>query len=106
MMSQQSVEQLRFSFLAQKPVVVQSRPQPISGDAGLLPIRQFDHGWGYSQRLAACLIDRRDDPWHSHEQMVRQARCIYEDYIQRGTPGRRTAHGRVEERPLPGPPIV
>jgi len=72
MMSQQSVEQLRFSFLAQKPVVVQSRPQPISGDAGLLPIRQFDHGWGYSQRLAACLVDRRVDPSHSHEQMTRQ----------------------------------
>jgi len=71
-MSQQSVDQLRFSFLAQKPVVVQSRPQPISGDAGLPPIRQFDHGWRYSQRLAACLIDRRIDPSHSHEQMTRQ----------------------------------
>jgi len=71
-MLQQSVDQLSFSFLAQKPIVVQSRPQPISGDAGLLPIRQFDHGWGYSQRLAACLIDRRIDPSHSHEQMVGQ----------------------------------
>jgi hypothetical protein len=71
-MLEQSVDQLSFSFLAQKPVVVQSRPQPISGDAGLLPIRQFDHGWDYTQRLAGCLVDRRVDPRHRHEQMVRQ----------------------------------
>ena len=72
MMLEQSVDQLSFSFLAQKPVVVQSRSQPISGDAGLLPIRQFDHGWGYTRRLAGCLVDRRIDPSHSHEQMTRQ----------------------------------
>jgi hypothetical protein len=71
-MLEQSVEQLSLSFFAQKPVVVQSRPQPISGDAGLLLIRQFDHHWGYTRRLAACLVDRRDDPRHSHAQMVRQ----------------------------------
>jgi hypothetical protein len=72
MMSQQSVDQLCLSFLAQKVIVVQCRSQPISGDAGLLPIRQFDHGWRYTQRLAECLVDRRDDPRHSHAQMVRQ----------------------------------
>jgi hypothetical protein len=72
MMFEQSVEQLSFGFLPQKPIVVQSRAQPISGDAGLLPIRQFDHGWGYTRRLADCLVDRRDDPRHSHEQMTRQ----------------------------------
>ena len=71
-MLEQSVDQLSFGFLAQKPVVVQSRSQPISGDAGLLPIRQFDHGWGYTRRLAGCLVDRRIDPSHSHEQMTRQ----------------------------------
>jgi len=72
MMSQQSVDQLCFDFLPQKPIVVQSQPQRISVDAGLLPIRQFDHGWGYTRRLAACLIDRRRDATHTHEQMVCQ----------------------------------
>lgn len=72
MMSQQSVDQLQFHFLPQKPVVVQSQDQPISGDAGLLPIRQFDDRWHYTQRLADCLIDRRDEPEHSHVQMTRQ----------------------------------
>jgi len=71
-MSLQSVDQLGFDFLAQKPVVVQSRPQAISSDAGLLPIRQFDQRWRYTQRLAACLTDRRADPQHAHEEMVRQ----------------------------------
>ena len=72
MMSQQSVDQLCFGFLPQKPIVVHSQPQPISVDAGLLPIRQFDHGWDYTRRLAACLEDQRVDPAHTHEQMVRQ----------------------------------
>ena len=67
-----SVDPIQFDFLPQKPVVVQSRPQPISGDAGLLPIRQFDQRWRYTQRLAACLVDRRCDPEHSYEQMVCQ----------------------------------
>jgi len=71
-MLEQSVDQVLFDFFAQKPIVVQSRPQPISGDAGLLPIRQFDERWRYTQRLAACLTDQRCDPAHSHEQMVRQ----------------------------------
>lgn len=72
MMLEQSVGQLRFDFVAQKPVVVQSRAQPISSDAGLIPIRQFDQRRGYTARLAACLTDRRRDPEHSHAQMVRQ----------------------------------
>jgi len=38
----------------------------------LVPVRQFDHGWGYTRRLAGCLVDRRREPDHSHEQMVRQ----------------------------------
>ena len=72
MMLTQSVEQFQFDFLPQKPVVVQSCHQQISGDAGLLPIRQFDQRWHYTQRLAACLDDRRCEPQHSHEQMVQQ----------------------------------
>jgi hypothetical protein len=72
MMSQQSVDQLQFDFLPQKPIVVQSRPQPVSGDAGLLPIRQFDHRWRYTQRLAGCLVDRRCDPDHAQIEMTRQ----------------------------------
>lgn len=71
-MLEQTVDQLRFDFLPQKPIVVQSRPQPISGDAGLLPIRQFDEHWRYTRRLAGCLTDRRCDPDHAQIEMIRQ----------------------------------
>lgn len=71
-MLEQSVDPFRFDFFPQKPVVVQSRAQPISSDAGLLPIRQFDHHWRYTERFAACLDERRCDPRHALPQMVRQ----------------------------------
>lgn len=32
----------------------------------------------------------------------RQARRVYDDYTQRGAPGKRATHGRAEERLLPG----
>ncbi len=67
-----TVEQAAFDFLANEPVVVRSRSQPITSDAGLLPIRQFDQRRGFTRRLAGCLIDRRVAPDHPHEQMVRQ----------------------------------
>jgi len=63
MLAEQSVDQRKFRLLAQKPVVVQSPPQPI---------RPFDHGWGHTRRLAACLVDRRFAPSHRYEQMARR----------------------------------
>jgi hypothetical protein len=115
MMSQQSVDQLQFHFLPQKPIVVQSRDQPITGDAGLLPIRQFDEQWRYTQRLAACLVDRRCDPEHSHEQMVRQRLygilAGYEDCNDHDTlrdePVFKLVSGReVEDDPLASQPTL
>jgi len=70
----QSQEQLQlsFDFVSHLPVVVQQAPGQLSSDAGLLPIRQFDHRWRYTQRLAACLHDPK--PWReqSLELMLRQ----------------------------------
>jgi hypothetical protein len=53
-------------------VVVQSRRQQISSDAGLLLLRQFDDSLGYTRRLAACFRDDRQDPQHSLLSMIRQ----------------------------------
>jgi hypothetical protein len=44
----------------------------LSSDAGLLPIRQFDQHWKYTQRLAACLHDPKPDRSHSLISMLRQ----------------------------------
>jgi len=115
MMSEQSVGQLQFGFFAQKQVVVQSRRQAISSDAGLLPIRQFDAQRRYTQRLAACLVDRRSDPEHSHEQMVRQRvygiLAGYEDCNDHDTlrddPVFKLVAGRqVEDDPLASQPTL
>lgn len=69
---EQTVESLELDFLPKKPVLVQSKLQPISSDAGLLPIHQFDHRRGYTRRFAACLEDQRVHPRHPLQQMVRQ----------------------------------
>lgn len=58
-MSSQGVEQLAFDFLPHLPVIVQRHEGQLSSDAGLLPLRQFDQRWNYTQRLADCLVDRR-----------------------------------------------
>ena len=68
----QSAQQLDFDFLAQLPVVVQLHKGQISSDAGLLPLRQFDHRWRYTRRMVECLTDAKPDRVHSLESMLRQ----------------------------------
>jgi hypothetical protein len=66
-------EQLSFDFLPQTPVVVQRHDGQLTSDAGLLPVRQFDQRWRYTERMAACLgDDARVDPEHSVLRMLRQ----------------------------------
>lgn len=65
-------EQLSFDFLPDLPVVVQQHQGQLSSDAGLLPIRQFDQRWRYTQRLAACLRDPKPDRIHTLISMLRQ----------------------------------
>jgi Transposase DDE domain group 1 len=56
-MSSQTAFQLTFDFLPHLPVVVQLHEGQLSSDAGLLPLRQFDQRWNYTQRIAQCLVD-------------------------------------------------
>jgi Transposase DDE domain group 1 len=71
-MVEQNVGQLRFGFFSQRELIVQRHQAQISGDAGLLPIREFDQRWRYTARLADCLSDARIDPQHSLAEMLRQ----------------------------------
>jgi len=71
-MSSQSVEQLSFGFLPHLPIVVQRHEGQLSSDAGLLPLRQFDQRWNYTQRLARCLVDPKPQRRHSLLAMLRQ----------------------------------
>ncbi|MBV8916920.1 IS1380 family transposase [Bradyrhizobium sp.] len=59
-MSLQSVPLLSFDFLPARPVEVEVSPAPLTSDAGLVPIRQFDERIRLTEQFAAALDDRRD----------------------------------------------
>lgn len=68
----QSVWQKSLGFFG-KPVVVEPSEASLSGDAGLLPIRQFDEAIGLTEQFAAAVTDLRYQPSveHSLLEMVR-----------------------------------
>jgi hypothetical protein len=72
-MSIQAAQQLHFDFFEPLPVVVQTSTAPLSSDAGLLPLRQFDERIGLTRAVAAALHDPRDPELteHSFLEMVR-----------------------------------
>ena len=57
-MSIQSVRQGTFDFFGDLPVVVEVSDAPLTCDAGLLPIREFDQKIGWTRRFAEQLRDR------------------------------------------------
>src|SRR5689334_16369684 len=59
-MSLHSVPQLSFDFLPSRPVEIEVSSAPLTSDAGLIPIRQFDEQTQLTAQLAAALEDRRD----------------------------------------------
>lgn len=71
-MSSQAAEQFTFDFLPQLPIVVQRSQGQITSDAGLLPLRQLDHRWDYTGRMARCLEDPRPSPEQTLSSMLRQ----------------------------------
>lgn len=64
--------QLCFDFF-ERPIVVQTSNAPLTSDAGLLPIRQFDECIGFTRQFAAALHDPRapDRIEHSMLEMTR-----------------------------------
>lgn len=73
-MSEQGVGQISFDFFSRLPIVVEAQDTPVSSDAGILPIRQFDDQIGLTGRFIACLDDPRDPEQIDHPfgEMVRQ----------------------------------
>jgi hypothetical protein len=49
-----------FDFLPSRPVEIEVSPDPLSSDAGLLPVRQIDQYLRLTAQVAAALADRRD----------------------------------------------
>src|SRR6185312_14310210 len=59
-MSLHSVPLLSFDFLPSRPVEIEVSASPLTSDAGLLPMRQFDERIRLTEQFAAALDDRRD----------------------------------------------
>jgi hypothetical protein len=59
-MSVQPVPLFSFDFLPSRPVEIEISPAPLTSDAGLLPVRQFDQQIHLTEQVAAALGDRRD----------------------------------------------
>jgi hypothetical protein len=71
-MPAQGVQPLDLDFLPQAKLFVQRHQGQISSDAGLLPLAQFDHRWGYTAAMARCLEDGKVGREHSILAMLRQ----------------------------------
>lgn len=72
-MSLQGVLPFVLDFLPQKRIDVEVSQAQLSGDAGLLPIRQFDEAIGLTERFAVALRDTRSGcVAHTNLSMVRQ----------------------------------
>jgi hypothetical protein len=70
------VPQLCFDFFDQ-PIVIQSSNAPLTSDAGLLPVRQFDERIGCTQQFAAALNDPRDPQLTEHSMLDMVRMRIY-----------------------------
>jgi Transposase DDE domain group 1 len=68
----QSALPLEFEFLGSQRVEVEASEAPLSSDAGLLPIREFDRRLGWTEGFAAQLSDPRRGCDHALVEMVQQ----------------------------------
>ena len=59
-MSLQSVSGIAYDFFSSRPVKLELSTSPLSSDAGLLVVRQFDERIGLTDHFAAALQDTRD----------------------------------------------
>ena len=73
-MSIQFVPQLSFDFFSWRPVQVEVSTAPLTSDAGLLPVRQFDERIRLTEQFAGALDDQRDSTFTQQSllSMVRQ----------------------------------
>ena len=72
-MRPQSASLFDFDFFEPLPIRVEVSDAPLTSDAGLLPLRQFDNRIGLTSQFAAALHDPRDPDRidHTVPEMVR-----------------------------------
>lgn len=83
-MSLQSVEDLSFGFFLSRPVKIEISPAPLSSDAGLLPVREFDGQIRLTEQIAAAINDSRDPALTKQAVLVMVRQRVYgiiADYV-------------------------
>jgi hypothetical protein len=72
-LNRQPVAPFAFDFFEPLPIQIEVSDAPLSSDAGLLPLRQFDQRIGLTRQFAAVLDDLRlpDLIEHSSTEMAR-----------------------------------
>ncbi len=73
-MTERIETQIAFSFHSRKKIVSDFDGGRLSTEGGLLPLRQFDQGCGFTRGLTGCLLERRaaDQVDHGLSEMLRQ----------------------------------
>jgi len=83
-MSLQPVPRLALDFFPSRPVEFEISPAPLSSDAGLLVIRQFDELIRLTDQVAAALEDPRNPTFTQHTLLTMVRQRIYgilADYV-------------------------
>jgi Transposase DDE domain group 1 len=108
-MSLHSAPLFSFEFLPSRPIEIEVSTEPLTSDAGLLPVRQFDQSIRLTEQFAAALKDLRDPTLvqQSLLSMVRQRvygiLADYEDQNDHDTLRSDPAFKLIADR-LPGGP--
>jgi hypothetical protein len=76
-MSIQPVPLLSFDFFPSRPVQLEVSAAPLSSDAGLLPVRQFDEQIRLTEQFAAAIEDRRHPTFTEHSVLTMVRQRIY-----------------------------
>jgi hypothetical protein len=83
-MSLQPVPLLSLDFHPEQTIEIEVSPAPMTSDAGLLPIRQFDERIGATVAFAAAIDDQRDPLFVEHSVLTMVRQRIYgilADYV-------------------------
>jgi Transposase DDE domain group 1 len=111
-MSLHSAPLFSFDFLPSLPVELEISDNPLTSDAGLLPIRQRDQILRLTEQFAAALEDRRDPALTTQSilSMVRQRiygiLADYEDQNDHDTPRRDPVFKLIADRLPDGPHLA
>jgi DDE family transposase len=76
-MSIQPVPLLSFDFFPSRPVQLEVSAAPLSRDAGLLPVRQFDEQIRLTEQFAAAIEDKRHPTFTEHSVLTMVRQRIY-----------------------------